>query len=419
MKFIVFLLIFLSLNSYSTTIIPSSDTKLSMVDTEKVIVGALFEEIGYDPSDVDAVTTTVEEEKVVVKKPSKGESFIQRQLRKNREKVKAKHAAIKNKPKYDDSVKGMKQRYLDNLTNMKKKNKQTLSNWKSKVKETYAHWAKMHKRFLKQLPEFKKNLVTFEQIDPVSEIQIKKKITKTPKVKFHIVAGALKVPIKGQGRRPTCSAFSGIRAIETVIASRGEIKDLSEQYFYWSSKPKCQQSPCSKGGSWVKKGYEKSKNGGRPDIPVENYCPYVKKTKKGNETQTPLESNCNSGVAQVTSFQTLSTLDEVITALDENRPVVGGFKLSPNFYKSRGIINFSDAHQGGATDSHAQGHALLLIGYIKLPQKDMISEGSVCFITANSWGEGWGRGGYGCLTENWVKNFRVKNAFISVNGVKI
>ena len=70
-------------------------------------------------------------------------------------------------------------------------------------------------------------------------------------------------------------------------------------------------------------------------------------------------------------------------------------------------------------DSHSAGHALLLIGYMKLPKSMHDSEGDICFITANSWGEGWGRGGFGCLTENWIKNYRVDNAFIALNKIEV
>ncbi|MAE58814.1 MAG: hypothetical protein CME69_08040, partial [Halobacteriovorax sp.] len=63
------------------------------------------------------------------------------------------------------------------------------------------------------------------------------------------------------------------------------------------------------------------------------------------------------------------------------------------------------------------GHAVLLIGYIKLPK--VLNEGSVCFITANSWGSGWGHGGYACLSEKWVLSQRQSNPFVVINSVSI
>ena len=41
---------------------------------------------------------------------------------------------------------------------------------------------------------------------------------------------------------------------------------------------------------------------------------------------------------------------------------------------------------------------------MKLPSKLHKTEGKFCFLTANSWGEGWGIGGHACLSENWIKH---------------
>ncbi len=68
-------------------------------------------------------------------------------------------------------------------------------------------------------------------------------------------------------------------------------------------------------------------------------------------------------------------------------------------------------------DAHAAGHAVLFIGYMKLPK--ILNEGSVCFITANSWGIGWGHGGYSCLSEKWVINHRNRNPFVTVNALEM
>ena len=68
-------------------------------------------------------------------------------------------------------------------------------------------------------------------------------------------------------------------------------------------------------------------------------------------------------------------------------------------------------------DSHAVGHALLLIGYIKLPK--ILNEGEVCFVTANSWGEGWGTGGTSCLTEKWLLEQRKSNPFVVLEEVEV
>ena len=107
-------------------------------------------------------------------------------------------------------------------------------------------------------------------------------------------------------------------------------------------------------------------------------------------------------------------------ALKRNEPVVAGFKLSSNFYENNGLITLMNSRSKGKLDEHANGHAVLLIGYIKLPPAlEKRGEGKLCFVTANSWGEGWGQGGYACLTEAWVRQHRIKNAFMALNSAKL
>jgi C1A family cysteine protease len=55
-----------------------------------------------------------------------------------------------------------------------------------------------------------------------------------------------------------------------------------------------------------------------------------------------------------------------------------------------------------ASGMHAAGHAYLAVGYVKLPASLQRAEGGSCVVVANSWSEGWGRGGYACVTEQWL-----------------
>ena len=235
---------------------------------------------------------------------------------------------------------------------------------------------------------------------------------------FHIIPGALDLSIRDQARRPTCSAFAGIRAIETLLMANNMNRDFSEQYLYWSSKPNCQNQACSEKGSWVRAGFNYSKGFSGLDIPSESQCPYTNKSKPGNETQTPLQPGCQKGKVKVRSYSSVRSLDQIYDALQNNNPVVAAFKLSPNFYKNNGVITYADSIKSGRMDAHSMGHAFLIIGHMKLPPK-MSNEGKICLIIANSWGEGWGKGGFSCITENWIRKYRTSNAFIALSSLEI
>lgn len=355
-------------------------------------------------------------------KNQSGNNKIQEMLKRNREKLKQRQAnekQIANNSKKEESLQDLRNKGLNQL---KKQVNTTYKNWQEQVKETYRRWAKQKKVYEKKIPQYKE--ATFEFGSALgssknAKSKMSKPMTSAVKDEYHIIPGSLDVPIRDQGRRPTCAAFAGVRAIETLLMGHDVETDLSEQWFYWSSKPRCQSSPCNQRGSWISNAYKNSKRSSSPDIPLDQACPYQSTSVSGNETQIPLRPSCRQGVAKVNGYSQLDSITEVYQSISKNRPVVGGFKLSPNFYKTNGLVTLRDSYTSGATDSHAAGHALLVIGHMQLPKEMHSKEGKFCLIVANSWGEGWGKGGFGCLTEKWVQNYSIPNAFMSLNGVKM
>lgn len=290
------------------------------------------------------------------------------------------------------------------------------SEWSKEFKKLKTDWDKKKRDFVKNINVYQKNLIDIPLVLPVSKKDLKKKTQIKIQKEYTLVDAAFKIPIKDQKARPTCSAFTGIRAIEIELAQKGKIYDLSEQYFYWASKPNCQKQTCSQKGSWVGHGYLYSKEKHQLDIPMEYDCKYVKYSKKNNETQIPLTSSCRNGQVKVKSFSYKKNLDEVVHSLLENRPVIASIKLTPNFYENNGLVLASEKNIGPAMDSHAQGHSILLVGLVKLPSS--LNEGQYCFLSANSWGEGWGQGGHSCISENWLLSQRQSNPFVVVNTLK-
>ncbi|MEI8348018.1 MAG: C1 family peptidase, partial [Pseudomonadota bacterium] len=352
--------------------------------------------------------------------------YIQDTLRKNKEALKNQRTQEKVQDKNNDTgqPKTLAQQAQETQRQWKQQVKDTHTSWQKEVEATHALWREKQREFLKNLPTYKKNLVTFELPQAaVSPKQLARDLTKSVqkpiKTSYHIITGALDVPMKDQGDRPTCSAFAGIRGVETLMMREKKWQALSEQYFYWLSKPNCQSSPCSEKGSWVGYGLEASKKSSSLDIPSQSQCPYDPTSLASNETQIPLKSACQQGVVKVDEIDTIYSLDEAVIALEQNYPVVTGFYLTPNFYVNKGIITEADASKEGKTDDHSKGHSMIILGYIKLPETMAKEEGKICFVVANSWGEGWGQGGFGCLTEKWAQRHRGKNPFIAIKSIRL
>ena len=354
-------------------------------------------------------------------KATSGEALVAAQREKNKEEIAAIRAReLKLDQKYSHLPimqrkkkiwQELAKRELMDLKSVVEKNK----GWRKQHKETLYNWKKDYEKYVGKVDEYKEGVDTIPLVLPVSEDEQQKEV-ETVIIKDHFtVKSSLEIDIRDQGPRPTCSSFAGVRAIEILAAQNGKSFDLSEQYFYWASKPKCRQSPCSNRGSWVGYGLDYSKKGQL--IPLESSCPYKRVSVAGNDTQIPLKESCQSGKVRVKDFSYIKTLDQVLAHIRNNQAVIASFKLTPNFYQNSGLILNKDKNKKGAMDKHSAGHAVLLIGYIKLPK--VLNEGSVCFITANSWGSGWGHGGYACLSEKWVLSQRQGNPFVVINSVSI
>ncbi len=239
-----------------------------------------------------------------------------------------------------------------------------------------------------------------------------------PKWNWKAVDYSLDLTVKSQSQRPTCSAFASIRAIEIKLAQLGKNLDLSEQYFYWASKPNCQSIPCNSWGSAFGVGIRASKNSSKKDIPPETSCPYQNEDRPNNQTQIPLRIGCQrDGIAKVVKYEYFNSIDELPSFLDKNHPVIGGFTLSPGYYETKAFLSLADDNKLGATDSNEGGHAFNIIGYMELPKSLHRDEGKRCYIAANSWGYGWGTGGHTCISEAWLKK-HFMGTFYAITAVK-
>jgi hypothetical protein len=333
------------------------------------------------------------------------------------EAAKAKNRAILAQRNQNEEKKVQESKAMPDLDFLKKEDKKIRESWKKEVQSQLKEWKREQEVFLGRLKTYQQN--TFE-IPVKKEVIIEKKIVEyLPKV--HIVNQAFEIDIRDQAARPTCSAFAGIRALEILLAQNNQQIDLSEQYFYWASKPSCHTLPCNEKGSWVNGAFRFSQQQTYVDIPHEESCLYQGKGIDKNETQIPLSEQCQQGLVKVETFEEVKTLSDVIEKIKKDTPVILAARLSENFYKNNGLVTLAEADKtiSGKLDEHALGHAFLAVGVLGLPGSIKIQEGEYCLIVANSWGKGWGAGGYSCLTEKWLTKFRQPAAFAAVTKISI
>lgn len=342
---------------------------------------------------------------------SRGQQMVEEAKARNRAILAQRNA--EDKKSQDDSS------GLTEMDRLKQEHKKTLAAWRQEIKDTRAQWKKEQDIFLGRIKVYQEN--TFEIPSKIEKI-VEKQVSLEAVPDVHIIHSAFNVPIRDQVARPTCSAFAGVRGLEILLAQNAQDTDLSEQYFYWASKPNCQSSPCTQKGSWVTPAFDYSMKHREVDIPEESNCAYVTSNQSQNETQIPLGQNCTQGKVKVVNFDEVKTLAETVERLKNNIPVIMAAKLSENFYKNQGLVTLSESlkSSGQKLDGHSLGHAFLAVGVMELPEKLRNSgEGNYCIVIANSWGKGWGAGGHSCLTESWILRYRQPSSFVAVTGVTV
>ncbi len=373
------------------------------------------------------------EDKVAPNSLSKGEQIVAEQLRLNREKIKEQNKLDQEQV---NKSPGTDWHGTDwHGTDWQEQKMKEISGWQEEKQEIINNWIEEKKKFNKRIPEYKKNLISEKDFKVSSTNTVNKKDENSKKISedvitpinvnipvfpdFYVIDKAMDVKIKDQGNRPTCAAFTGVRAVEILISQQGKNDKLSEQYFFWASLPNCQAARCKKIGSWVYNAYQTSVEAKSPNIPLEQNCPYNEKSEDENVTQIPLPKGCTEGFAKVTKFSNVTTSAEIINAIKSGYPVIGGFKLSENFYKNNGYVFQQNVKPNEVKiDEHAAGHAVLIVGLMKLPPELHQKEGKFCLISANSWGPGWGIGGHSCVSERWINEHRFNVPFIALEKVE-
>ncbi len=388
--------------------------KKQVKEAQKVIV----------PKDSIQEESKAKQRKEAKKDLSPGEKKIQEVLKRNRALIKEKYEREKRIRK--NSKQGNK------ALSWAERKKAQLNDWESRRMQTIKRWEEDKKRFLKELPKIKEDLLDLGEYVQKERARFgssKVGFKKNPLKKsrdlpkdlvdegqgISLVKGSFRYPVRRQGPRPTCAAFAGVRALELMAPRK---VNLSEQALYFQSKEKCQKKPCQKPGSWPYTAFYQSQNSSEYTIPLEEDCPYNLIDHPRNQTQIPLKSGCFRGVAKVKSFREVLSNEDVYQSLLFGFPVIGGFKLSKNFFQNEGYV-FMESNMQRGSGIHAQGHALLMIGLMELPKDLHSSQGQKCVLVVNSWGEGWGKGGYACLSQKWFEQYRYDMPFLVLEEVAL
>ena len=208
--------------------------------------------------------------------------------------------------------------------------------------------------------------------------------------------------VEDQGTLGSCEGNAITNAYELQVKRLYPEKfvELSRLFVYYNSRL-LDNSVMEDAGAYLRDGMKAIQKFG---ICSEKLWPYdIKKftVKPTEECYKDAESRT------ITSYQSLDTLDEVLHAINDNKPVVIGVTVYDSFNlvsKENPVIRNpieNEKDSGG-------GHAMTIVGY-DIPKKQ--------FLIKNSFGTDWGDNGYGWLPfdyaeaegfEKWVFDISVK-----------
>ncbi|MDA8792028.1 C1 family peptidase [Bacteriovoracaceae bacterium] len=426
---------YLSYSSSHEKVIKPMDFSSAIHQTkQELILNGIYEAI-LKVSEKELIKEEKEKPKSSLNEGRRGTMIVEEMMRKNRERLAAQSGLDPNQAKSGKDIVNFQKK--DNKNMIQEMDRQVkkakdwkelaqseidmirasvMQKWKEKNQKVLQDWKQQKILYKNNVNKYGKTTFDIPLVLPVNEADLKKSLKKKVSKESFVVANSMGMKVKNQKFRATCASFSGLRSLEILLGQNQYDLDLSEQYFYWASKSDCQNKKCSSRGSWVGHGLKFSQNASKHDIPLEEDCPYNPFSAGQNETQIPLKNSCDQGKVKIGHYNYHKTLDELIEALHQNTPVVIGTYLTPNFYDADSLILERNKNEGRKKmDSHSKGHSLLVVGYVKLPQ--VLNEGNLCLIVTNSWGEGWGFGGYSCLSEKWFLEQRQANPFVSIDLV--
>jgi hypothetical protein len=190
-------------------------------------------------------------------------------------------------------------------------------------------------------------------------------------------------PARNQGPRPTCMAFA---ASDAHAGLREGWAPLSCEYAFYHAQRRAGRPPSK--GALLSSILEALREDGQPE---ESGWPYLPATPTDPASWAP--PSIIGALFGRAGEKAPPSMDQIIEELNQGRPVIILLMLSGAFYKpaAQGVIHPA----AGEVPEPARRHAVIAVGHGNV-------DGDRAILVRNSWGERWGVGGYGWLTEPFL-----------------
>jgi hypothetical protein len=190
-------------------------------------------------------------------------------------------------------------------------------------------------------------------------------------------------PIRDQGQRPTCLAFA---ASDLHAALREPWAQLSCEYLFYHAQKRAKRKPHQ--GALLPETLDAVRDDGQPH---ESGWPYLTAPPAHVSEWKPPPGI--SPLFRRAGHALSHNIDAMVSELDGGRPLILLLRLSWSFdwVKPDGVVDEAPGEQ----PDFSRRHAVIAAGHGEISGQRVI-------IIRNSWGEGWGNGGHGFLTEKYL-----------------
>ncbi len=201
--------------------------------------------------------------------------------------------------------------------------------------------------------------------------------------------------VEDQGSLGSCTAQALVGALEYLERKDNvPFADLSRLFVYYNERV-IEHTVRTDAGAMLRDGIKTLAKSG---VCMESRWPYVVTRFARKPTPACYREALDH---QVTSYQRLLTLEEMLSCLAEGFPFVFGFTVYESFLtpavEKSGVVNMP-----GAGERVLGGHAVLAVGYRQADRR---------FIVRNSWGARWGDSGYCTMPYEYLTDRGLSDDF--------
>ena len=204
--------------------------------------------------------------------------------------------------------------------------------------------------------------------------------------------------IEDQGRLGSCTANALAGAIE-FLEKKDEVpfEDVSRLFIYYNERV-IEHMVKADAGATLRDGIKTLVKQG---VCSEKLWPYV----ISRFTLKPSPACYRDALThQVTSYQRIQTLGEMLACLADGYPFVFGFTVYESF-ESIAVARTGIVSMPAPAERAVGGHAVLAVGY---------NESERRFLVRNSWGRAWGRKGYFLMPFDYLADRNLSDDFWTI-----